>query len=100
MHFIRGHACDGIRVGDVVQHVQVSRSTLERRFAKLLGRSPKAEILRVQLDRVKQLLEMTEYPLAKIAQISGFDYVESMCTCFKRTTGQTPGQYRAEHAHH
>ncbi|MDD4270108.1 MAG: XylR family transcriptional regulator [Pirellulaceae bacterium] len=99
MHFIRGHACDGIRVGDVVQHVQVSRSTLERRFARLLGRSPKAEILRVQLDRVKQLLAMTDYPLAKIAQISGFDYVESMCTCFKRTTGQTPGQYRAEQEH-
>ncbi len=77
-----------------------SPAALERRFARLLGRSPKAEILRVQLDRVKQLLEMTEYPLAKIAQISGFDYVESMCTCFKRTTGQTPGQYRAEQAHH
>ena len=95
VHFIRGHACDGIQVGDVLQHVQISRSTLERRFTKLLGRSPKAEILRVQLDRVKHLLSMTDYPLARIAELAGFEYMESMCECFKRVTGQTPGEYRS-----
>ena len=83
-------------MGDVLQHVQISRSTLERRFSKLLGRSPKGEILRVQLDRVKHLLSMTDYPLARIAQLAGFEYMESMCECFKRVTGQTPGQYRNE----
>ncbi len=96
VHFIRGHACDGIQVGDVLEHVQISRSTLERRFSRLLGRSPKGEILRVQLDRVKHLLAMTDYPLARIAQLAGFEYMESMCECFKRVTGQTPGQYRNE----
>ncbi|MHB8897130.1 MAG: XylR family transcriptional regulator [Thermoguttaceae bacterium] len=94
VHFIRGHACDGIQVADVVQHVQLSRSTLERRFGRLLGRSPKAEILRVRLQRVTDLLSMTDYPLARIAQLAGFDYLESMCCSFKRVTGQTPGQYR------
>ena len=96
VHFIRGHACDGIQVKDVLQHTNISRSTLERRFARLLGRSPKAEILRVQLDRVKHLLAMTDYSLARIAQLTGFDYMESMCCCFKRTIGQTPGRYRLE----
>ncbi len=94
VHYIRGHACDGIQVSDVLQHVQVSRSTLERRFTRLLGRSPKAEILRVRLDRVKHLLAMTDYPLARIAELAGFEYMESMCECFKRVTGQTPGEYR------
>ena len=96
VHFIRGHACDGIHVDDILQHVQISRSTLERRFAKLLGRSPKAEILRVQLDRVKHLLSMTDYPLARIAQLTGFGFTESMCYSFKHTIGRTPGQYRNE----
>ena len=100
VHFIRGHACDGIQVKDVLQQVQISRSTLERRFAKLLGRSPKAEIIRVQLDRVKQLLSMTDYPLVKIAQLTGFGYTESMCYRFKHTVGQTPGQYRNESRAH
>lgn len=96
VHFIRLHACDGIQVTDIIEHVQISRSTLERRFAKLLGRSPKSEISRVKLERVKYLLSMTDYPLARIAQLAGFAYVEAMCYCFKRTTGQTPGQYRRD----
>ena len=95
LHFIRAHAGDGIHVSDILRHVPISRSTLERRFTAVLGRSPKAEILRMQLERVKQLLSMTDYPLTKIAQLTGFSYVESMCYCFKRTLGQTPGQYRS-----
>jgi LacI family transcriptional regulator len=96
VHFIREHACDGIQVKDILRHVRVSRSTLERRFARLLGRSPSTEISRVRLDRVKHLLSMTDYPLAKVARLTGFGYTESMCYCFKQTVGRTPGQYRHE----
>ncbi len=96
VHFIREHACDGIRVEDILRNVRISRSTLERRFAKFLGRSPRAEITRVQLQRIKQLLATTDYPLAKIAQLAGFQYMESMCCLFKKTAGHTPGQYRKE----
>jgi LacI family transcriptional regulator len=96
MHFIRQHACDGIVVEDVLRELRLSRSTLERRFAEMLGRSPKAEINRVQLERVKDLLRTTDFPLAKIARLAGFSYVESMYYAFKKATGQTPGQYRKQ----
>jgi len=96
VHFIRERACQGIHVDEVLRHVQLSRSTLERRFARILGRSAKAEIDRVRLDRVKQLLAMTDYPLAKIAQLAGFSYVEGMCYLFKKTLGKTPGKYRKD----
>ena len=87
---------DNIRVTDVLRHVSISRSTMERRFVKTLGRLPKAEIDRVRLDRVKQLLAVTDYPLAKIAELAGFRYVEGMCHLFRNTFGQTPGQYRKQ----
>ncbi len=96
MHFIRQRACDGIGVEDVCRHVRISRSTLERRFTKFLGRSPKAEILRVQLQRIKQFLTETNYPLVKIAKLVGFSHVENMCNFFKSRTGRTPGRYRKE----
>jgi LacI family transcriptional regulator len=94
--FIRDHACDGISVEDVVTHVSLSCSALERQFSKILGRTPKAEIVRVQLDRVKQLLAETVWPLKKIALESGFRHTEYMCAVFKSKFGQTPGQYRAQ----
>jgi len=96
VHFIREHASSGISVEDVLTDVRLSRSTLERRFAKYLGRSPKTEILRVQLQHVKRFLSETDYPLARVARLSGFSHVENMCNFFKAKTGQTPGQYRRQ----
>ena len=93
-HFIRLHACDGIGVEEVVKQVRLSRRTLERRFTKVLGRPPGDEITRVRLGRIKDLLRTTDFSLAKIAGLTGFDYVESMHYFFKENTGQTPGQYR------
>jgi LacI family transcriptional regulator, galactose operon repressor len=96
VQFIRDNACLGISVDDVVRQLPLSRSTLERRFTKYLGRTPKAEILRVQLLQVKQFLVSTDYTLAKIANLSGFSHVENMCHFFKAKTGLTPGQFRKQ----
>ena len=96
LHHIRKHACDGLSVEELAVSTAMSRRTLERRFLHCLGRSPKDEINRVQLGHAKRLLAMTNYPLVKIAHLTGFRYVESMCVLFKKTTGQTPGQYRRQ----
>jgi LacI family transcriptional regulator len=96
LRFIREHACDGIGVHDLLTHVPLSRRTLERRFLDLLDRTPREEIVRVQIGHVKRLLTMTAHPLARIAELTGFRYVESMCVLFKNATGMTPGQYRRE----
>jgi LacI family transcriptional regulator len=96
LRYIREHAYDGIRVSDVVRHVAMSSSTLKRRFAETIGRPPKAEILRVRLERIKHLLRSTDLPLDAIAPRAGFDDVHWMCKLFKSKTGQTPGIYRSE----
>ncbi len=94
VQYIREHAREGISVEDVLRQVPLSRSTLERRFAKYLGRTPKAEILRVQLAHVKQYLSGTDYKLSEIAELCGFSHVENMFHFFKAKTGITPGQFR------
>ena len=98
LYYIRENASRGISVDEVLQNVRLSRSTLERRFEKYVGRSPKNEILRVQLRHVKQFLIETDYPLSKVARLSGFKHVENMCHFFKAKTGETPGQYRKKHS--
>jgi LacI family transcriptional regulator len=51
LRFIRDHAAGEITVEDVVSAACVSRSTLERCFRQLLGRSPLDEIYRVRVQR-------------------------------------------------
>ena len=92
--YIRQHACRGLSVQDVLNVVPMSRSSLERRMKTLLGRSPAAEITRVRLERVKQLLHETNLTLAAIADRTGFEHPQYLSTLFKQTFGETPGEYR------
>lgn len=95
--YIREHACSGISVDQVIHHAAASRSLLEKKFRQHLGRSPHSEIRRVQVGKIKQLLVETDFPLKKIAELTGFEHVEYMCVLFKRTTGTSPGEYRRQH---
>ena len=95
VRFVREQACDpDLEMQDVVDHLCVSRSTLDRWFLKWLGRTANEEIDRVQLARVKELLATTDLSLEKIAPRCGFEHLESLCRSVKRITGQTPGEYR------
>jgi LacI family transcriptional regulator len=92
---IREGACDGIGVVDVLRAAPLSRSTLERGFRRLLGRSPHDELLRVRLDHARRLLAETDLKLAAVASRSGFPHVQHFCTAFKSAFGKTPGRYRS-----
>jgi LacI family transcriptional regulator len=96
VQFIREHACDGINVADVLRAVPLSRRVLEQRFQRMLGRTPREEILHVRLARVKQLLGETDLPLYLIAERTGFDHVEYLSVVFKRETRLTPSEFRTE----
>jgi len=96
MSFIRQQATSGCRVDDVLRHVHVSRSVLERRFRQYLKRSPQAEIRAVQLSRVQELLTQTDFTLEHIADLCGFDHPEYLSVAFKRMCGLTPGRYRRQ----
>lgn len=97
LRYIRAHACEGINVDQVLPHAAMSRAQIERKFRQHLGRSPQAEIRRVQVLKIRQLLCDGDLPLKCIAELTGFDYMEYMSVVFKRTTGLSPGAYRRRH---
>ncbi|HEY3756199.1 MAG TPA: DNA-binding transcriptional regulator [Opitutaceae bacterium] len=92
--YIRDHAHKGITVADVMKHAFASRSQLEKKFRRHIGRSPQAEIRRVQVAKIRQLLAETDFPLKRIAELTGFEYIEYMSVVFKRLVGESPGAYR------
>lgn len=97
LRFIRQHACEGIRVGDVLKAVPMSRTLLEQKFAMLLGRSPHRRIIEVKIERAKQLLVETELAIAVVAEFAGFDNASYLSVAFRRETGQSPHTFRASH---
>lgn len=97
LQFIRENYWRGIQVPDVLQVVPLSRRVLESRFKRYLGRTPREEILRLRLERVKQMLRETDLQLAQVALRCGFENPEYMPVFFKRETGISPSEYRRQH---
>jgi len=94
VRYIRDHGCEGISVEQALSQADVSRSTLTRSFKRLLGRTPKAELTRVQLDRAKQLLLETDLPMTDIATRCGFNEAKYFITVFHKSVGVTPLTFR------
>jgi LacI family transcriptional regulator len=96
LSFIRRHACGTITVADVASYLNLSRRTLERRFQVLLNRSPNDEIVRVRLERAKQLLAETELTISDVAERIGFATASYLCQIFHRRIGVSPAEFRGK----
>jgi LacI family transcriptional regulator len=94
LSIIRTRACDGIDVSDLLKEVPLSRRVLEHRFRNHLGRTPHDEILRLQFQKVTQLLKETSIPVMELAHQAGFTHSEYLSAAFKKRYGVTPSMYR------
>jgi len=92
--YIRQHASEGIQVVDVARAADVSRSTLDVRFRRVVGRTVHEEIQRSQLNVARQLLATTNLTVDEVARRAGFSSAQYMNAVFHRELGQTPGRYR------
>ena len=96
LRMIREHACNGLQVREVAEHVPISRSVLQRRFQAIVGRSVHDEILRVQMRKAEELLRETDLPIGVVAEKAGFNHQEYMGAVFKGRMGMTPREYRRQ----
>lgn len=97
MRYIRESACTGIEVSDVAEHVGLSLSVLGRRFRKFLGRTPKSEITRIQIDQAKALLAQSDRSCESVARRCGYSSLTCFTRAFHRETGVPPNAYRRSH---
>lgn len=94
LRILRDRAYEQIGVDDVVREVPVSRSVLERRFRKIVGRSINNEIVRLRINRAIELLTDTELEMKVIARKAGFGTQSYMNAVFQAKLRKTPGSYR------
>jgi len=95
LRFILAHAGEWIGVRELLLSLPVQRRSLERKFRKVLGRSPLEEIRRVRVDLAKQLLSNTDLPMPIVARRSGFSEAKQLSQVFRALVGMTPTSYRA-----
>lgn len=92
--FIKEHFGEPINVGTISKASQVSRSSLERRFRKLLGRSILDELTSQRLKAAKKLLFSSDLSLKEISQQTGFTNSRQFSATFKKHVGEQPNSFR------
>ncbi|MEO3781737.1 AraC family transcriptional regulator [Actinocorallia sp. B10E7] len=78
----------------LARQLDVSRSTLARRFTTLVGEPPMAHLTRWRLSLAADLLQDPALTLEAIARKVGYATPYALSTAFKRTRGLTPAQHR------
>lgn len=97
VRFIRQHAKEPIQVTDVVNAIALSRRVLERRFRKVLNRSVLAEIRRVRIETVAQMLVETDLSISQIALTLGYPDVKNIARYFRREKEMSLLAYRKKY---
>jgi len=95
MHGNLGH---GWTLEELGQQVGLSRSALAERFRATLGDSPLNHLRTLRMHKAMQLLSETRQTLEQIAQAVGYQDAFGFSKVFKRTTGQSPRQFRDQDA--
>lgn len=87
------------RIGELVRHVGLSQSALERRFRRVVGASPKRFASLVRLQSVEKL-HAAGASLTTIAHAAGYFDQSHFIHDFKRTTGLAPEAYFSHSTDH
>lgn len=92
--YIRASCAEPLSIPDLLARTHMSKSYYLRLFRQYMGTTPYNYLLRCRVTRAKELLELTDLPLAVIAEQTGFCDESNFSTRFSRIAGASPAQYR------
>ncbi|MBB4864132.1 transcriptional regulator GlxA family with amidase domain [Pseudomonas nitritireducens] len=84
------HLDSGITVSELAAACALSRSDFTRKFKVTTGHSPQAWMRLLRVEKAKQLMRESTFPLAQIGLQCGFCDQAHFCRIFCRLEGITP----------
>lgn len=81
-------------VAQLARKVAVSRSVLDDRFRRLLGRAPMRYLTEWRLQLASEFLRSSHHGMAEIASRVGYESEAAFSRAFRRLVGQPPARWR------
>ncbi|MFO0925664.1 MAG: AraC family transcriptional regulator [Gemmataceae bacterium] len=92
---IHDHLGENLSLNDLAPLVNLSPFQFIRTFKRAFQQTPHQYILRLRVDRAKQLLQSRHLALSEVATLVGFSSQSHFTNTFRRLVGVTPMAYRA-----
>lgn len=95
--YIMEHYAERIEIPELARMASLSVKQFERNFSRQYGEVPVRYIQRIRLDAARQLLAMTDLPIAQVSRETGFYDSSHLSNHFRAYAGDTPLAFRRKH---
>ncbi len=92
--YMKEHLRDIVSTEDMADDMNIGYSWFRKAFKEHTGYSPNKYLNELRMQQAKQMLTETSDSVKTIAAALGFGTTEHFYSMFKKSTGQTPGDYR------
>ena len=82
---------------DVAAAINMSKSRFSTVFSQYTGQTFTEYLIHLRLSKAKELLKTTNYKNSQIADETGYNDSHYFSYIFKKNTGMTPSEYRAQY---
>ncbi len=93
-HWLQANIDKPLSLEQLANLANVSVRTLIRRFHSALKITPTAYIQQVRVEKARELLEFTTFPVNKVAWSVGYEDPSAFGKLFHKIQGLSPGEYR------
>ena len=97
LEYIYDHLHTRITVPSLASHVGLSPSYLSHLFTKEMGISVSSYIQNKKIETAQNMLSYSDHAISVISSTLAFPSQSYFSETFRKKTGKTPRQYRAEH---
>ncbi len=87
-----------IKIDDIAASLSISRGYLRNLFYKHRGMSPQEYLMKLRIERAKELLSQGVLSVTEVAAAVGYSDLLGFSRIFKKHTGYSPSAYRNEFA--
>jgi two-component system, response regulator YesN len=95
--YIHDHFTQEMTLQHVADHIHISRNYFSILFKRFMKINFIDYVIGLRINKAKELLSRTSWKVYEVAGESGFNDVKYFSKLFKKLTGLSPGDYRAEH---
>jgi len=94
--FVYAKMEDELRLSELAQSVGLSTAHFAEMFRKSTGETPHQFVLRVRVERAKEMLRSVESRVLDVSIACGFKTQQHFARVFREVCGTSPTEYRRE----
>lgn len=94
IQFMHEYYSANISINDICKLIYLSPCHFKRVFKDYTGQTPYQYLMRIRLEKAKEILKENDDPIEEVAKMCGFVNSGHFSTVFKRNTGMSPSEYR------